>query len=366
MRKYEYFYDSNKVLTHIDDAFRPNIYTSIQGVEFIVRHGEKNIKHYAVKERMSALSYGFAGGGESPEHYNAKMKIVKELKYYDSILKQEVHFAKVVPEKKINEKIPDLSCYDDKDELVMLIEIKYSNEKSEEDIEKLSVNKVPTVEIDIKNDNRCKHLVLTEALEANKPRFEEVRRLSKEYNEKTQEKIRRQDNRNVGVDKAIRNCYINIDKFKEGIRGDGSTESLQIKKNIEEFREGIQTNGSKETREIERNIDKFREGIQSNGTERTREISRNIKEKDYRIGDIKQEIKRNKSTIRRNKSTIKNIDESSVEKLEAEIDRICREVEERRGNTEKIAKNCKIEWFKSSWMKSNYNNKIDEIRYWCS
>ena len=101
MRKYEYFYDSNKVLTHIDDAFRPNIYTSVEGVEFIVRHGEKNIKHYAVKERVSALSYGFDGGGESPEHYNAKMKIVKELKYYDSILKQEVHFAKVVPEKKI-------------------------------------------------------------------------------------------------------------------------------------------------------------------------------------------------------------------------------------------------------------------------
>ena len=31
------------------------------------------------------LSFSSAGGGESPEHYNAKMKIVKELKYYDDV-----------------------------------------------------------------------------------------------------------------------------------------------------------------------------------------------------------------------------------------------------------------------------------------
>ena len=358
MRKYEYFYDSDKVLTHIDDAFRPNIYTSVEGVEFIVRHGEKNIKHYAVKERVSALSYGFDGGGESPEHYNAKMKIVKELKYYDSILKQEVHFAKVVPEKKINEKIPDLSCYDDKDELVMLIEIKYSNEKSEEDIEKLSVNKVPTVEIDIKNDNRCKHLVLPTLLEANKPRFEEVRRLFKEYSKGFKEKIEKSEREYRAVKQRFDYNIERIDEFKKGIRGDSSTQRFEIKIKMQKFREGIQSNGTERTRQISRNINGYRDRIQ---------------EEEYRLGDIKQEIKRNKSTIRRNKSTIrrnkstiKNIVESSVEKLEAEIDRICREVEERRGNTEKIAKNCKIEWFKSSWMKSNYNNKIDEIRYWCS
>lgn len=330
MRKYEYFYDSEKVLTHIDDAFRPNIYTSTEGVEFIVRDGEKNIKHYAVKERVSALSYGFDGGGESPEHYNAKMKIVKELKYYDSILKQEVHFAKVVPEKGMNGKIPDLSCYDDKDELVMLIEIKYSNEKSEEDIEKLSVNKVPTVEIDIKNDNRCRHIVLPTLLETNKPRFEEVRRLFKESSKGFKEKI----------EKSEREYRENAEKYSPDINffRDGIQEAKQGIQS--EFREQISGINSS----IESSIERIRDGIRKCG-EREKEL---------------------RNDIESFKSKISNIDETPVEKLEAEIDRICREVEERRGNTEKIAKNCKIEWFKSSWMKSNYNNKIDEIRYWCS
>jgi len=240
----------------------------------------------------------------------------------------------------------------------MLIEIKYSNEKSEEDIEKLSVNKVPTVEIDIKNDNRCKHLVLPTLLEANKPRFEEVRRLFKEYSKGFKEKIEKSEREYRAVKQRFDYNIERIDEFKKGIRGDSSTQRFEIKIKMQKFREGIQSNGTERTRQISRNINGYRDRIQ---------------EEEYRLGDIKQEIKRNKSTIRRNKSTIrrnkstiKNIVESSVEKLEAEIDRICREVEERRGNTEKIAKNCKIEWFKSSWMKSNYNNKIDEIRYWCS
>ena len=361
MRKYEYFYDSNKVLTHIDDAFRPNIYTSIQGVEFIVRDGEKNIKHYAVKDRLKSLGFGFTGGGESPEHYNAKMKIVKELKYYDSILKQEVHFAKVVPEKGMNGKIPDLSCYDDKDELVMLIEIKYTNEKSEEDIEKLSVNKVPTVEIDIKNDNRCKHLILPEALEANKPRFEEIRTATKRYSKKHQERIRRQDKKQSELEEAIRKVYINIDEFKEGIRTNGTERTLSFEAGIRFFREGI--------RQAEQGIrTDFRDHIQ--GINREAE-SRNKRFRDA-IRDCNKEGERIERDIKTYKREISNIDEAEfkidyrIEKLEAEIDRICREVEERRGNTEKIAKNCKIEWFKSSWMKSNFNNKIDEIRYWCS
>jgi hypothetical protein len=336
MRKYEYFYDSDKVLTHIDDAFKPNIYTSIEGVEFIVRDGDKNIKHYAVKDRLKSLGFGFTGGGESPEHYNAKMKIVKELKYYDDVFNQEIQFAKVVPEKGMNGKIPDLSCYDDQDNLVMLIEIKCTNEKSIEDIEKLSVNKVPLIEIDIKNDNKCKHLVLPTLLETNKPRFKEVRRLFKESSKGFKEKI----------EKSEREYRENAEKYSPDINffRDGIQEAKQGIQS--EFREQISgINAS-----IESSIERIRDGIRECG-EREKEL--------------RNDIESFKGKISNNDESTYKID-YRIGKVEAEIDRVELEIIQRKNNTKKIAGSCKIEWFRSDWMQDPVKNKLEEIRYWCS
>jgi len=344
MRKYEYFYNSDKIITHIDDAIKGKIYTSKEGVEFFVRDGGINIKHYAIKDRLSSLSIGFSGGGESPEHYNAKMKIAKELKYYDTIFNKEVHFSKVVPELKIKDKIPDLTCYDEKDNIVMFIEIKYSNEKNDDDLEKLSKNEKPVIEIDINDGNKCKHLILPTLLEANKQESNRIQRLFKESAKGFKEKIRRQDREFQELEQKISKVYSYIDGFKEGIR--------------EEKDETI--------RRINGDIRFFREGIQSNGTERTREISRNIRERKFRNRERKSEIRRIQSRIKSSNRQIKNIDESAVEKLEEEFTRIKREVKDRKNNTKEVAELCKIKWFKNRWMGTETSNKLQEIRYWCS
>ena len=332
MRKYEYFYDSDKVLTHIDDAFKPNIYTSIEGVEFIVRDGDKNIKHYAVKDTLKSLGFGFTGGGESPEHYNAKMKIVKELKYYDDVFNQEIQFAKVVPEKGINDKIPDLSCYDKEDNLVMLIEIKYTNEKSEEDIKKLAINKIPLIEIDIKNDNKCKHLILPEALEVNKPRLKEVQRLFKESSKGFKEKIEQAERE---YENYAEKYSPDINSFREGIR---------------ELEDGMQSKGTGRNREMESSKETIRDGIRKR-KQRGSEIRNDIK-------SFKRRISNN------NEATFKN--EYRLGKIRSEIDGVELGIKERRKNTEQIAGSCKIEWFRSDWMQDPVKNKLEEIRYWCS
>ena len=332
MRKYKYFYDSDKVLTHIDDAFKPNIYTSIEGVEFIVRDGDVNIKHYAVKDRLKSLGFGFTGGGESPEHYNAKMKIVKELKYYDDVFNQEIQFAKVVPEKGINDKIPDLSCYDKEDNLVMLIEIKYTNEKSEEDIKKLAINKIPLIEIDIKNDNKCKHLILPEALEVNKPRLKEVQRLFKESSKGFKEKIEQAERE---YENYAEKYSPDINSFREGIR---------------ELEDGMQSKGTGRNREMESSKESIRDGI---------------RERKQRGSEIRNDIKSFKRRIsNNNEATFKN--EYRLGKIRSEIDGVELGIKERRKNTEQIAGSCKIEWFRSDWMQDPVKNKLEEIRYWCS
>mgnify|MGYP003640315989 FL=1 len=332
MRKYEYFYDSDKVLTHIDDAFKPNIYTSIEGIEFIVRDGDVNIKHYAVKDTLKSLGFGFTGGGESPEHYNAKMKIVKELKYYDDVFNQEIHFAKVVPEKGINDKIPDLSCYDKEDNLVMLIEIKYTNEKSEEDIKKLAINKIPLIEIDIKNDNKCKHLILPEALEVNKPRLKEVQRLFKESSKGFKEKIEQAERE---YENYAEKYSPDINSFREGIR---------------ELEDGMQSKGTGRNREMESSKESIRDGI---------------RERKQRGSEIRNDIKSFKRRIsNNNEATFKN--EYRLGKIRSEIDGVELGIKERRKNTEQIAGSCKIEWFRSDWMQDPVKNKLEEIRYWCS
>ena len=332
MRKYGYMYNSNNVLTFIDDAVKGERYTNLEGIKFIVRDGEERIKHYSIKKGLDNLSFSSAGGGESPQHWWAKMKIVYELKYYDDIFNQYVHFAKVVPEKGINYKIPDLSCYDEKDNLVMLIEIKCTNEKSIEDIEKLSVNKVPLIEIDIKNDNKCKHLILPTLLETNRKENERIQRLFKESSKGFKEKIEQAERE---YEKYAEKYSPDINSFREGIR---------------ELEDGMQSKGTGRNREMESSKESIRDGI---------------RERKQRGSEIKNDIKSFKRRIsNNNEATFKN--EYRLGKIRSEIDAVEIGIKERRNNIKKIAKESKIEWFRSSWMKNPVGNKEEEIRYWCS
>lgn len=168
--KYEYLYNEFNKLIHNTNAIRGADYRMYKDfpLDYTFKQGEQR--------EFFTLKNGSETGGESPEHYNAKMKIVKEKKYFDTIFKQWIEFDNVVEEiYQIGNKKPDLSCYNDKGELVMCIEIFFTHRKSEEDIEQLKKIQVPIVEIDIKNENKCNHIILPALLESNRDQYNILR-----------------------------------------------------------------------------------------------------------------------------------------------------------------------------------------------
>lgn len=174
--KYDYLGDIGGNTVHISEAEKNTTYYRYGdlNVEYIVREGDVNRKHFALKNSMSVLVNTGTSSGESPEHYNAKMKIAHEKKYYDTILKQYITFHKVLAEVPQGGKIPDISCYDGNNNLIMAIEIYNTNRKTEDDIEQLRNLNVPLVEIDINNENKCRHLILPTLLESNRRKSREL------------------------------------------------------------------------------------------------------------------------------------------------------------------------------------------------
>lgn len=168
--KYEYLYNEFNELIHKTNAIRGADYRMYKDfpLDYTFKQGDQR--------EFFTLKNGSENGGESPEHYNAKMKIVKEKKYFDTIFKQWIEFDNVVEEiYQIGNKKPDLSCYNDKGELVMCIEIFFTHRKSEEDIEQLKKIKVPIVEINIKNENKCNHIILPALLESKRRKFKKIK-----------------------------------------------------------------------------------------------------------------------------------------------------------------------------------------------
>jgi hypothetical protein len=200
--KYDYLFDEYNNIIHHLTADNNKSYRIYPNEPLI--YGYK--KPYERKDNVSVRGHFFlksnnpmfAGTNESPEHYNAKMKILHDKKYYDTIFKKWIEFDKVEVEKQVEvNKRPDVLCYIGA-ELVCIIEIFYTNEKTQEDIEKLKLNNVPVIEINIKNENSCRHLILPALLEANRTKHKvlswEESNLRREYKEVKKEEQRIKDN----------------------------------------------------------------------------------------------------------------------------------------------------------------------------
>lgn len=190
--KYDYLFDENNEVISYSEANSNNSYRIYKDEPLMYGYKESFERKNNVNVRghffIKTYNPMYSGTNESPEHYNAKMKIAKEKKYYDTIFKTDVFFDEVVIEKKVlGNKRPDILCYND-NQLVCIIEIHYTNEKNNEDIEKFKLNNVPLIEIDIKNENRCKHLILPALLESNRPKYrilkEEKSRIERKYEQK--------------------------------------------------------------------------------------------------------------------------------------------------------------------------------------
>jgi hypothetical protein len=331
MTKYEYLFDANDKLVHHSEAIRLNEYRLYPGepLDYIYKQGDE--REYFAKKIESNNDFAFIGVkqsgsyGESPEHYNAKMKIVHEKKYFDTIFNQWIEFDNVVPEFYHDiKKRPDLSCYDANNKLVCCIEICYSNAKTEIDIEKLKQLKVPIIEINLKNDNRCKHIVLTEVLEANKQKYTDINFRLREL-EQEQQRIESEYNRLADeLQKGLSRITTDVKYFEINFKSEVKRRLDKIDKWLQTRlqRFGVEADADKKIKHFEREIKR----IENEGEKR-----------DYRIGKLESEIKSVESKINQNRNSF-----------------------------DKIAKQSKIEWFRNSWMNYSPQNIVEEIKYWIS
>jgi len=331
MTKYEYLFDANDKLVHHSEAIRLNEYRLYPGepLDYIYKQGDE--REYFAKKIESNNDFAFIGVkqsgsyGESPEHYNAKMKIVHEKKYFDSIFNQWIEFDNVVPEFWHDiKKRPDLSCYDANNKLVCCIEICWSNAKNEIDIEKLKQLKVPIIEINLKNENRSKHLILPTLLEANKQKLTEINFKLQEL-EQNKQRIKKEYNRLA-------------EQLRQGFSG--------VITKIEEFNYNPREKDERRLKKIDKWLQTRlqRYGVEADADQKIKHVEREIKrienereKRDYRIGKLESEVKSVESKINQNRNTF-----------------------------DKIAKQSKIEWFRNSWMSYSPQNVVDEIKYWLS
>ena len=282
-RRYEYLYNKNGDLTHHTEAIRGEDYCLYKGDEFHFTYKQGDEREYFVSKIgfKNPLYIGNGGGGESVEHYNAKMDIVYNKKYYDTIFKKEILFDEVIPEKSHQSKKPDLSCYVN-GKLVMCIEIYNTNKKTNGDIEELKQLGVPITEININNENRCEHIVLPRVLEANREKYnkliwqyKELKRTEGEFNSKKIDRVKQEiesaEERHRNIIKESESIYYSVineqSELKKRITRirEEQTEFNRTKKRIENLRGEISTiteklKECKETK-IEDRINNFREQI---------------------------------------------------------------------------------------------------------
>lgn len=331
MTKYEYLFDVNDKLVHHSEAIRLNEYRLYPGepLDYIYKQGDE--REYFAKKIESTNVFGLIGiqetgiYGESPEHYNAKMKIVHEKKYFDTIFNQGIEFDNIVPEFYHDiKKRPDLSCYDENNNLVCCIEICWSNAKTEIDIEKLKQLNVPIIEINVKNDNRCKHLILPTLLEVNRQKLADINFKLQEF-EQEQQQLETEYNRLADqLQEGSSRITTDIKYFEINFKG-------EVKRRLDKINNWLQTR-----------LKRF--AVEDNADQKIKYIEREFKriknegeKRDYRIG-----------------------------KLESEVKCIESKINQSRESFNEIAKQSKIEWFRNSWMSYSPQNVVEEIKYWLS
>ena len=307
--KYNYLYNRHNQVVFVENAIKDDYKISLNSnldYTFVEPYSRKDgtivSGHFKLKSDNPFASLGsIESNPESIEHINAKLEIVYNKKYYDTIFNKWIVFDNVIEEQKQDDKIPDLSCYVD-DKLVCLIEIYHTNKKNEIDIEKLKLIGVPVIELD--TYGKTKHLVLPKILESNKREYTEIKT-------------------------RIENLRSEYSKLAIELHPDG-----------------------------ERKIKKFTEWLFNRKRREFKSFSHISRERK----ELREEDAINKD-IKRIKNEIEKAD-YRVGKLEQEIERIESSIKQRRNSFNEIAKQSKIEWFRNKWMTYEPQNIIEEIKYW--
>jgi len=330
--RYQYLFNEFNELVHYTKAIKGDKYRLYpnQPLDYIFKAGDKNIHHFSLKTEGNNPLAGIGGKGESPEHYNAKMDIVSNKKYFDTIFEKWIEFDQVNFETTYDNKRPDLSCFIN-NELVCCIEIRKTNAKSESDILELKKISVPIIEIDINNENKCKHIILPTLLEANRQKLADLNFRMQELGEEKQ-----------GIEAEYNRL---ADQLQSGLSG--VTREIEIIKNGTEsfkrrFKDKCDTRIKNIDNWLQTRMQRF--GIEDDADEKIKPIEREIK---------KIENEAEKTNYR-------------IGKLEQKISQLDVSIRDRRKSFEQIAKQSKIEWFRNSWMNYTPQNIVQEIKYWLS
>lgn len=316
-RKYKYLYNKKSELVFIDNASKGDYKYEKDDVDYNYCYvkgykredGVKVRAHFSLKSNNPLFIQG--GLNESIEHRNACRKIVYEKKYFDTIFNQDVSFDFVEEGKKIEHGMkPDLLCYND-NKLVLIIEIHYTNAKTLEDIEKLKNYNVPVVQIHIKNENECEHLILPTLLEANREKYSEL--LSK-YKRAKQEERRKlsETDEEIIRDKIERET--SSERFEiKGIKD--KTEKLQ--RRVEE----LQNESSSAIREAGREISYIEQKIKKVNRNRVH-AKENYRFYHKEIFNIREKIQSINRKIQAIKPNSKKISITEIQQLEREIKKV--------------------------------------------
>ena len=318
MLKYKYLYNELNELVKVEKAVKGVLYkmylnSSLDYIfisEYTKTDGTFVRGHFALKTNNPFASLGLTTN-ESEEHYNAKMEIVYNKKYYDTIFKKWVEFDEVKPEIKQGNKRPDLSCYID-NILVCCIEICVGNKKNELDILQLKKLNVPIIELE---NERTRHLILSEVLEFNKQQYSEI---------------------NAKIEQAEQRYRQLANELQPEINTIERQISQRYLPKENEIVNWIFRRKKREFKEIQRI------STESNDIRTAKEIDIEIRNLENRIEKIKY-------------SRDKQLDR---------IDQLKNEIATTETTFNKIAKNCRIEWFRNTWITHTPTDLIKEIKYW--
>lgn len=222
--KYEFAFNSNNEIIEIKEAVKGTPYFLNRNKEFelLLKAGEKNRKHFSLK-------IGVIGTPESPEHYNLKMKILKQGYFiYNGC---EIRPKSIEAEYYIKEinKRPDIVFFDENNDILCCIEVCHTNPKKDYDIKEFNKLNLIVYECytdkkevrEISNTQRANRLL--SYISRNKDIKEQFKRKIKGFKTEQTICIERENER-------IREKYI------EEIR-DIENRILQLKCNIQKSRE---------------------------------------------------------------------------------------------------------------------------------
>lgn len=266
IRKLESAYSDKSVVTYIDYAQKGETYYFDDNltIPLLVADGKINVKHFRRHPKVDIeLIRDVIGSSESPEHFNAKRKILNEksVNINGTIIKghsaeEEVRFPKT-------NNIVDVVLYDSKGEVLLGVEVCYKNKKSKEAINKLNKLNINIYEKNITDIKQSRFLCLYGGF------------------------CDRDNNNNGGSEFVSKKT--NVSSIQQEIR-ELEEESRKDSKRIKEGREFLHTQQA----DINRLEKEIRFGVEGS----QRRVERDIEFTEGKIKNVEEDIKYTESYIK--------------------------------------------------------------------